>query len=322
MKVISIPLMMLMLGVGCSLTACEESSGGSGGGPPPGVGAAVIYLSDANNYTYESRFHIPVVETAPTSDIDICWDDLTRDFQCHEMDPAADIGNVTLVRIRNLSEGEIEAALSRDELQQSNIDGYLNRNTNKETACVNLADFTFLDSEVPVEDEYVVSEEQKYLLVLTTGTTIGVGARMMTFMTPSHASANRTVAVGEGCDVLDFSARLTALTPVPVPSSGRTALDWSDVAPPIVTRAMLGFYEGMSVRELEEQVLDLMLIATKKWEHEIDSVAPIPLTEMVDEDGTPFEGFSGEGTWIFSVQCGQCRNPAPYLLTVLAPEGE
>ncbi len=324
MNIHSISTLVLTLFGGCMVCACDESDaqGGADSEDNTDGAPALVYLADIHNYTYESTLHIPIVETAASADIEICWNELNRDFQCHEMDPEADIDNVSVVRIRNMSEAQIEAALSRDGLQQSNVDGYLNRITNGSTSCATLSEFSFMGSAVAVDEEYLESDEQKYLLVLTTGTLPGVGARMMTFMTPTAGSTQTSVTLKEGCDLLDFGARLTSLTPVKVSADGGTALDWGDIATPGLTRVMLGFYENMTVVDLEAEVLDLMLIATKKWEHEIDSVAPIPLTEMVDEDGTPFEGFSGEGTWIFSVQCGQCRNPAPYLLTVLAPEGE
>ena len=96
-------------------------------------------------------------------------------------------------------------------------------------------------------------------------------------------------------------------------------MDWSDIAPPGITRVMLGFYEGVTTADLEAEVLDLMLIATKKWEMAIDSRASVALNDLKDESGASFEGFKGNGSWIFTLLCEQCRNPAPPFLTVLAP---
>jgi hypothetical protein len=312
-----ISVVCITFGFGTGFCACEGSPSDNDTGSD--TNPEVIYLADANNYFYESTLHIPRVETAASADIEICWDGLTRDFQCHDTDPATDIDNVTIVRIRNMTEEEIETALGEGDLPQSNVDGYLDFNTDGSTTCVNLADFSFQGSAVKIEEEYVVSDIRKYLLVLTTGTTPGVGARMMTFMTPTSDSPNLSVTVGEGCDLLDFSADLSSLTQVKVPSSAPVVFDWSNVAPPGITRVMLGFYEGMSTADLEAKVLDLMLISTKKWEFPIESGASVALNDLLDENGNAFEGFEGDGSWVFALLCEQCQNPAPPYLTLLKP---
>jgi hypothetical protein len=282
----------------------------------------LIYLADANNYSYTSVLHIPETKTAAASNVDICWGDLINDFQCHEMDPKADVDNVTMVRIRNMSETEIEEALIHDTLQQSDIDGYLEFQPDGSSTCVSLANFTFRGSPVNIAEEYVESDTRKYLLVLTTGTVPGVGARMMTFMTPLDDSTNTSVEVGQGCEVLDFSADLTSLTPVKVPSARPVVFDWSNIAPPGITRVMIGFYEGMSPSDLQDEVLDLMLISTKKWELEIKSGTSAAFADATDEDGERFNGFNEverEGSWVFALLCEQCRNPTPPFLTLLDP---
>lgn len=313
---------ILILSIGCILAACDDNASNDEDTDTKDNTDAVpktVSLAEVNNYTYQSALHIPTVETAPGSDIEICWKELTRDFQCHDMDPKLDIDNATVVRIRNMSEAEIEEALGQDGLQQSNIDGYLVLKTEGKSDCVNLADFSFFGSEVTIGEEYVVSDERKYLLVLTTGTTPGVGARIMTFMTPVETSDNRTVNVGEGCDLLDFSATLTSLTPMKVSADGQTTLDWSDLAPPKISRVMLGFYENMTPTDLEAQVLDLMLIATKKWELAVEAASSVDLSELIDADGASFERFEGTGSWIFALLCETCQNPAPPFVSLLEP---
>lgn len=322
MKINSKLTRLLFLYIGCVSIACDDTSPNDVDTETTdnsGTVLKTVSLAEANNYTYESTLHIPTVETAPGSDIEICWKELTRDFQCHDMDPTLDIDNATLVRVRNMSEAEIEEALSQDGLQQSNIDGYLGLKTEGKRDCVNLADFSFFGSEVPVGEEYVVSDERKYLLVLTTGTTPGVGARIMTFMTPTETSTNREVTVGEGCDLLDFSANLTSLTPLKVSVDGQTTLDWSDLAPPKISRVMLGFYENMTPADLEARVLDLMLIATKKWELAVEASGSVDLSELVDADGVAFSGFEGTGSWVFALLCEKCQNPAPPFVSLLKP---
>jgi hypothetical protein len=49
---------------------------------------------------------------------------------------------------------------------------------------------------------------------LTTGTTPGVGAKMLQFLEPDEASENTTVAIGDGCDVVTVDADLSTATPL------------------------------------------------------------------------------------------------------------
>lgn len=300
-----------------SASVTKDADGATGSDTTP----RSILLAEDNNYSYESALHIPQVETAASPDIEICWDDLRLDLQCHETDPIADINNVALIRIRNLTETEIETALSEGSLQQSNIDGYLERHTDGVGTCVSLADFSFFGSQVDIEEEYVASDVNKYLLVLTTGTVWGVGARIMTFLTPTESSSVTAVNVAEnGCDMLDFSADLTSLEAVNVPMDEPLVLDWSSIARSGITRAMLGYYEGMTAEDLESQALDLMIIADSKWEIEVERGRTIALRDLTNENGDSFEQFNSDGAWVFILMCDTCQNPAPPFLTLLRPQ--
>lgn len=290
--------------------------------------SSYILFQDANNYTFESTLYIPSVETAASADIEFCWDGLTRDFQCHEMDPAADIGNIGLVRVRNMTEQEIADALSRGDLPQSAADGYLDFKTDGDKTCANLANFSFGGSEVNIEEEYSVSDDRKYLIVVTSGTRPGVGARMMTFIHPSETSDVQSVSITADCDVLDFKADLTSLMPVKVPMRLPLEVDWSDinrngqggtVSFGGIDSVKLGFYEGMTPALLEAEVLDLFLIADKMWELELNGGYSADLAQAVDEDGNAFAGFEGEGTWVFTLTCSTCQNPAPQFVTIFEP---
>jgi hypothetical protein len=186
---------------------------------------------------------------------------------------------------------------------------------------VNLADFTFFGSEVNIEEEYVVSDVNKYLLVLTTGTVWGVGAKVMTFLTPTEPSSVTAVNIVEnGCDMLDFSADLTSLEAVNVPMDEPFILDWSSIGFSGITRAMLGYYEGMTAEDLESQALDLMIIADSKWESEIEQGRTIALRDLTNENGDNFEQFKSGGAWVFILMCDTCQNPAPLFLTLLSPQ--
>src|SRR5688572_3113938 len=59
--------------------------GCGGGEEDEGPPSDAVSLADSNNYTSESSLSIPVVETASATDLDICWDGVVKDLQCHDV---------------------------------------------------------------------------------------------------------------------------------------------------------------------------------------------------------------------------------------------
>src|SRR5262245_15001242 len=87
--------------------------------------AGNLLLHDENNYTSNSTLSVPTIETAPATDLDICWANVNKDLQCHDVAPQADLDNLAMLRFRNLSEDQVEVKLTSGELIMSQVDGYL-----------------------------------------------------------------------------------------------------------------------------------------------------------------------------------------------------
>lgn len=298
-------------------------------GDDAGVPAACdIALTDANNYTFSGALAVPSIATASATDLHICWDDLTADFQCHAMDPAADIDNVGLVRFGALTQAEVNEGLSTNSLQQSEMSGYVQAENDGGT-CVDLSSMSFFGTPFELETEYVEGGGT-YMLMMTSGTTPGVGARMITFLEPSAASDVTDVNVGTGCGLLDFTINLHALETTPVCGGGPWTVDWSALTrdgqggsmdASQVDSVMIGYYAGATVGDLEADFLDLEENATALWSVEVPGGTTADLSAAANDAGA-FPGFSGEGLWILALRCSRCYNPAPVFLTVLVPEEE
>ncbi len=289
----------------------------------------IIYLEDANNFSYVGTVDVPSVATADASDLEICWDQLLQDIQCHDLDAAQDIDWLSLVRFGHLSQEEVEQKLNDDNLLQSDQSGYVEYENEDASTCVSLSDFSFMGTPVDVPAEYN-SELGTFMVLLSTGDVIGVGTRMLLFLEPTPKSKNTAVEMPDGCGVLDFSADLQSLEPVVVPREEPWSLDWWNLTTNGLGNAMehenidglmLGFYEGMSAQDLQEQFLDLQLITDQIWTMDIDGGATAELSEA-DNNGSAFTGFEGNGTWVLAMTCSRCANPAPLFLTLLEPEEE
>jgi len=313
-----------LLGSGCSEVVAEQ----------PALAPEVVSIGDANNYKAQASLAIPTLKTAAATDLDICWSDLTSDVLCHEMAPPEDIDNVALLRILELEEAEVEAKLAADALQQSAIDGYVEYPTSSGDTCAKLSEFTLFDTVVDPRKEYVESDARSYLVVFTTGTIPGAGARSMLFLEPSAASTNTRVDAPPGCGILDFSADIATAEPVVVPAHGPWIFDWSDLVQnglgnelllSSIDRALVGFYAGRSVADLEAGIFDLESSATSLYETLLDGRRKTDLSVSREvTTGEAFSGFEREepGVWLFGLLCSTCKNPAPQLLAVLSPREE
>jgi hypothetical protein len=85
-----------------------------------------------------------------------------------------------------------------------------------------------------------------------------------------------------------------------------------------VTNAIVGHYSETPA-ELEAKFLDLDMIATKYYRADIASGAMLDFTTLKDDAGNSFTGVTDDGTWMVGLICGNCRNPAPWYMTILKP---
>jgi hypothetical protein len=311
-----------------SLLACEST--GAGDDPDRGTRGNVL-LRDEHNYQTTSALSVPTIETAAETDLDICWTDVTSDLQCHDVAPQEDIDNVALLRFLHLSEEQVEQRLTEGQLAMSEVDGYLEYNTEHDATCAKLSSMSFFGTPIEIEEEYRESDDHRYMLLFAAGTTPGVGARSMTFVKPTSTSTNTMVMAEPSCGFLDFSADLSAVEPVSIPIDGPWVIDWRDltldsqgneIVFESIDSVLVGFYQDMTPEQLQAEIFDLELLATELYRVTLKGgrTADLERARAVD-GGAAFAGFErdAEGTWLLGLMCSACQNPAPVLLAILEP---
>lgn len=314
---------LLFVAAGCEDTGAEKKNQ-----PTP-----TVFLSDANNYRAMGTLAIPTIETASGADLDICWPELETDLRCHAVAAAEEIDSLALVRLL-LTEEEVEGRLAGPGILMSEVAGYLSYQPADGVTCAKLSDLTLFGSPVDLREEYVERADMTYMLLFATGTQIGVGGRTMAFLKPTASSANTAVDAPAGCGLLDFSADLGVLSPLPLPQQGPWVLGWQGVTKDGQGNAaslakidglVLGFYEGQTVQQVQSKILDIEIIATNLWDLTLRQGSTAADLSKAKErsSGAPFAGFqrSAPGTWLLGLTCSTCQNPAPVVLTVLAPAG-
>jgi hypothetical protein len=307
------------------------------------TGSANATITDENNYTSVTELSIDSVEVAADDDsVQVCWDQVSTDLLCHEVDPESDLDHVSLIRFKNKTESDVEALFGSGELDATrDIDAYVEyKITDHQKTCAKLSSMQNLAGKsVPLEDIFVASDEFTYVLLVAEGNIAGVGTRSMTFVKPTSSSDTTTVEIPPGCSeagniLSKYTASLKPDNEVSIPADGPWVVDWSQVKHDGTGNAidsgsidslLLGFYEGMTVDEIQSQIKDLEIVATTLWEVDTKGTS----ADLADarertasgKAGDPFSGFtSTDGVWLLGLMCSGCQSPAPVVLAVLDPQ--
>jgi len=307
--------------------SCGGSSNSPDGGGTGPVGNVV--MRDENSYTSMSSLTIPVIQTASGADLQVCWADIMKDILCHDVSATMDIDNVAFLQIPGFPKDVIEDRLAKGTLSPNDVAVYREYNTTGSTTCANLSSFKFGSTLVPATD-YVTAANKTYMMLFTTGTVQGSGARTMVFLDPVASSTNTMVAApASGCAILDFDATLTTRTPLSIPATGEWVVDWSQITKDsmgnkvqfqFIDSLMIGYYEGKTVAELQAMFKDIDRIATTLWTVDVPTGQKhMDLHMAKTEAGAAFPGFTGTGVYAVALMCSTCQVPAPVALSILQP---
>ncbi len=298
--------------VGCS-PASDDTGDTAAAGGASGDG---LVLVDANNYALESSLAIQSTPLAERSDATLDWSGLTTDLQGHDLDPVADIDVLTLLAFE-LTEAEVEAALATDTLSQSDMALYVSLDTEGRTSA-SLSELSLFGNDIDVE-QYFEEGSGAWLLTVNTGTTPGVGARMVGFLAPSADAQADQAALTDDSAELFIDVDLLSLDPVAVSAdTTQLDLDWSQLTvnaqgntmvSGAADQVMLGRYDTLAAEDLQDAFLDLELLADQTWTVDIDGGSAASVTD--------FGTLDADATWVLALRCTTCSNPAPLFLTFL-----
>jgi len=298
---------------------------------------ANVMASETNNYVFTSTITLPPVKVAPMSNLKFDWGGLTKDFLGHPLNPAADLGTAIMM-IWNLPLAELQTDLNADALYTADlvVSPPLNlplAGTAPRATSGDLYNFLVNGTAVTPEmfDSYFdaalyTPANSTFLVGVQGGTDLGRDIRMLQAFTLDAGSSVTNVTLTDASTKLSYTADLHSLTITGVPAgTAALTLDWSQMktnamgrtfTEGYVTSAIVGHYT-QTPAQLEAGFLDLDRIAIATYRADIASGSVLDFTTLKDKNGASFTGIDDSGTWMVGLICGNCRNPAPWYMTIL-----
>jgi len=317
----------------------------SGGGAQPIMcnSSPNLIANEINDYSFSSTFTLPPQTVKSMTNLAFDWGSVTMDFLKHPLSPTSDINTVSVL-IFKLALADVPKKLNDDTLTPDDVfivPPPSTMPTGGQTTAM-LYDFT-LNGAVQTPDTYnsyfdpsvLTPDMYSFMVAAASGTTIGSGFRMLQTFQIDPSSTNTTVKLTNDSTKLSYSANLHSLTitGVPAATAGMT-LDWSDMVNRMaknglgatlkdgyITNAVVGHYTETPA-ELEAKFLDINLIAepNQYYTTQLTSSTMLDFTTLKDmTSGATFSGVDDTGTWLLGLICGNCRNPAPWYMTILKP---
>jgi hypothetical protein len=297
-------------------------------------GNLLLKVSAASNYAFSSALSLQPIPVASRTELFFDWSGVTKDFINHAVNPLADIDMITLI-VWNLTQTEFETKLNDDALVQNDFEALVTLYTQKAITSGSLFDFTSFGTELSndtllgaVDASALDPATHFYTMMAVTGTTAGEGTRMIQGFVVDPNSANTQVTMDGESTQLAYSVDLHSSQPLGIPAGeAAIAVEWTDMTinamgrefvPTFIEEVQVARY-SLTPAQLEEQFLDLDLIADEMWTAEVPSGTSIVLSDLTNEAGQAFGGIDDTHTWIVALICGRCMNPAPWYISILEP---
>jgi len=316
--------------------ACEEKTTHPDNDKPYACMGTNVQATEANNYSTWSEMKLPVIKVKPNAELSFDWGSVTRDLITHPLDAKNDL-NMILLLFFQLPLPEVEEKLNADSLTQNDlvVSPPLTVRTNGTDTSAKL--FAFDLNGTPVTPEMILKYFDAdfyppayftYAFAGATGIEIGKNIRILQTFQLDPSSSNTEVKMTDSSVKLNWTANLHDLTPTGVPKGeAGITLDWGSMTktalgtpfdPTQITRALVAHYsEGSG--QIETDFLNIERIATDLYETKIDYGSTVDFSTMKRGDGSSFPGIDDTGTWLVALQCGVCRNPSPWYISILKP---
>lgn len=337
-------LLLACVGSLLQLISSCASSGGGGGSPSVTCTDGTIVASEMNDYAFSSSLKLAITQVQPQSNLTFDWGGVTKDFLGNSLNAANDLDTIVILMVSQ-SLQDFQMQINADTWQQSSLvivppplfnpTGGVTSGTLFDNFTAGGMAVTPVNADMYLDPSMYPPDQNTFILGAQTGSNLGTDIRMMRAFQIEPSSTNTKVTLTDSSTTLTYHVDLHSLHPTGVPAGKASlSLDWGhlntnafgdDISNPYgvkrrtdITSAIVGHYT-QSVSQLESQFLDIQTIAADKYSADIPSGTLLDFTTLVDANGAAFPGIDSNGTWLVALLCGNCRNPAPYYISILTP---
>ncbi len=307
-----------------------------------------LKFTEANNYTYVAELSLESVTVGAEEDATVDWSGMTTDFRGRPLAPT-DVTRITMARF-GLDHVAAIDGINSNSISQSEIDNYIEYLPAPGETSALLTAFTtsgldgFFEPASPPTLGLNEAPEASYLMTLWKTNELGnYEIAMSMFVVPILGDASHTIPVTDTSASLAFTADLqTPETICTTAGAPIYSLDWSAVStdalgkpysPILGDLLRITHLPQEDIGDVEAVFLELDVAASETY-FGYKSVGtdanPFGYFDIEDlgaaetVDGTPFPGFTTDGTWLVDIECAstECFSPAPLLLAVIEVQAE
>jgi hypothetical protein len=312
------PLLPIALLAAC---AGKDPAAAGDSGAPVDPGCATCALDDVHNYRWSAELWADQTE-GRAGGMTLDWTGLREDIHGHVRGEDFEVEEILLLVFLDLQPEAVLAGLQADTLAQSEVSLYASCDALGRTACA-LDEFRVLGQDIDLPQYY---QEGLGSWLFLARTSWEQGATAMRFISPA-ADGALDVAIDSASSTLDATVDVEAVVPIVVEPRPDLILDWSGLTRdglgnPVDLRRVdtlaLARYD-LDLEQLPTVLFDLDRAAAARWTAPVAGRTSLSLAAL---EGTgAFTGVSAEGTWLLTLICSTCTNPAPKAAFVLTPGG-
>jgi len=283
-----------------------------------------LVMTDGNNYSYTGGVVVESVPVTMGRDAVVDWSALSLDLRDEAIGPA-EVTRLDLVAFRGTME-DVLVEISTNQLDQSDVASLCQFENGADASWTSLSSFIEQGNAFNPTGELVERSGISSWAILVERESGGRSEiATMVFLTLVEDDGQGTITIDNDSARLNFSATLGQ--PLTAQEGVDYTLDWSQITTDgsgqdfnsaRVNQLFVGHVSEADAGAIETNFVHLIESSDAIYGVNAYGASSAALSDCVDAEGTPFPGFTSDGTWLIGLSCLACSSPAPLMLGYVA----
>lgn len=303
----------VLLMVACGGGSGDPTTDTDTDGTPPTPGpepSSTLVLTDATNYALDATLNTAHTSAMAGADITVDWSGLDTDLLGRPMDPTG-VYQVWLVSTP-WTPAELAEQLVEDQVSALNLDDnvwYLDP-----AGATSAPTSAWSQTGHPFSPGYWSQPEQTTTFGLLF---VDADQKLLAAATFAPDGAETTLSVGPS--PLAYTATLSGATLPTTPELGPWTIEWDRATksvhgwPHRLEQLFVAHVPG-DTAAVEAAALDLQSAADQWFVRYVEGKTTLGTDELSSLDGSTFDGFTADGTWVVGLQCLSCLGVPPHVI--------